>query len=54
MLGEGAGVLVLERAEHAAARGARVYAGLAGGGITSDGYDIVAAATRAAAARPGR
>jgi 3-oxoacyl-[acyl-carrier-protein] synthase II len=32
---------VLERAEHAAARGARVYARLAGAGLTSDGYDIV-------------
>ncbi|PMR60942.1 beta-ketoacyl-[acyl-carrier-protein] synthase II [Verrucosispora sp. ts21] len=41
VLGEGAGIVVLERAEHAAARGARVYARLAGSGITSDGYDIV-------------
>ena len=41
VLGEGAGTLVLERADHAAARGARVYARLAGAGITSDGYDIV-------------
>ncbi|MEV0326157.1 beta-ketoacyl-ACP synthase II [Micromonospora echinospora] len=41
VLGEGAGVVVLERADHAAARGARVYARLAGAGITSDGYDIV-------------
>ncbi|NJP32926.1 beta-ketoacyl-ACP synthase II [Micromonospora thermarum] len=41
VLGEGAGVLVLERADHATARGARVYARLAGAGITSDGYDIV-------------
>jgi 3-oxoacyl-[acyl-carrier-protein] synthase II len=41
VLGEGAGVLVLERADHAAARGATVYARLAGAGITSDGYDIV-------------
>jgi len=41
VLGEGAAVVVLERADHAAARGARVYARLAGAGITSDGYDIV-------------
>ncbi|MGH8878790.1 MAG: beta-ketoacyl-[acyl-carrier-protein] synthase family protein, partial [Stackebrandtia sp.] len=41
VLGEGAGAVVLERAEHAAARGAHVYATLAGAGITSDAYDIV-------------
>ncbi|GHJ14125.1 MULTISPECIES: beta-ketoacyl-ACP synthase II [unclassified Micromonospora] len=41
VLGEGAGVLVLERADHAAARGARVYARLAGAGVTSDAYDMV-------------
>jgi 3-oxoacyl-[acyl-carrier-protein] synthase II len=41
VLGEGAAVVVLERADHAAARGARVYARLAGAGITSDGFDIV-------------
>ncbi|WP_033342288.1 beta-ketoacyl-ACP synthase II [Catenuloplanes japonicus] len=41
VLGEGAGVVVLERAEHARARGAKIYARLAGSGITSDGYDIV-------------
>ncbi|WP_434741166.1 beta-ketoacyl-ACP synthase II [Micromonospora sp. SH-82] len=41
VLGEGAGVLVLERADHAAARGAQVYARLAGAGVTSDAYDIV-------------
>jgi 3-oxoacyl-[acyl-carrier-protein] synthase II len=41
VLGEGAGVVVLERADHAAARGARVYARLAGAGLTSDGYDMV-------------
>jgi 3-oxoacyl-[acyl-carrier-protein] synthase II len=41
VLGEGSGVIVLERADHAAARGARVYARLAGSGLTSDGYDIV-------------
>jgi 3-oxoacyl-[acyl-carrier-protein] synthase II len=41
VLGEGAGALILERADHAAARGARVYCRLAGAGLTSDGYDIV-------------
>lgn len=41
VIGEGAGVIILERAEHAAARGARVYARLAGAGLTSDGFDIV-------------
>ena len=41
VLGEGSGVIVLERADHAAARGAHVYAKLAGAGMTSDGYDIV-------------
>ena len=41
VLGEGSGALVLERADHAVARGATIYARLAGAGITSDGYDIV-------------
>jgi len=41
VFGEGAGALVLERADHARARGARIYARLAGAGITSDGFDIV-------------
>jgi 3-oxoacyl-[acyl-carrier-protein] synthase II len=41
VLGEGAATIVLERADHAAARGARVYAKLLGAGMTSDGFDIV-------------
>lgn len=42
VLGEGAGVLVLERTDHAAARGARVHAHLAGVGTTSDAYHVTA------------
>jgi 3-oxoacyl-[acyl-carrier-protein] synthase II len=42
ILGEGAAALVLERADAARARGAKVYARLAGAGGTSDGYDLVA------------
>jgi 3-oxoacyl-[acyl-carrier-protein] synthase II len=42
VLGEGAGVLVLETEAHAAARGATVHARLAGAGLTSDAYHVTA------------
>ncbi|MGH3331017.1 MAG: beta-ketoacyl-[acyl-carrier-protein] synthase family protein, partial [Nocardioidaceae bacterium] len=40
VLGEGAAALVLEAEEHAARRGAKVYAEAAGAGITADSHDI--------------
>lgn len=42
VLGEGAGAIVLETEEHALARGARIYAELAGGSVTSDSFHITA------------
>jgi 3-oxoacyl-[acyl-carrier-protein] synthase II len=40
VMGEGAGMLVLESAEFAAARGAKIYGVYAGAGLTSDGHHI--------------
>ena len=66
VLGEGSGILVLERAEFAAARGATVHGRLSGAGLTSDAYHItgpepegigqsraIAAAVRDAGLEPG-
>ena len=42
VMGEGAGILVLERASSAKARGAKIYGVLAGAGLSSDAHDVVA------------
>lgn len=42
VMGEGGGAMVLETEEHALARGAKIYAYLVGGAVTSDAYHITA------------